>query len=140
MEINLKNQDLYHKAFVSEDGWGDAVIWRPSINESEIEDWSCTLDGKVVPATPLGFRDYSEGRLDGVKSILKQEPDVTMTLNELSHCKKGQEPFKQYDHLYVSDQDDHFVIAGYDNAQQNILVVSVDSYTYSVKLKSENDE
>lgn len=127
MEINEKNQCLYHKAFIQDGSFQVSNNWKPSINESEIDCVCRQDDGTVIPATPLGFRDYLTSRLEGISNILDQEPDITMTIDELKNCKKGEEPFKVYDHIYVSDRDEHFVIVGYWNEPTELYLLDKDN-------------
>ena len=70
MDINEINKKLYEDAFISNGEYGDLNSWKPDIDERMIEESCEDENGKWVPATPLGYRDYKESRSEGIKSIL----------------------------------------------------------------------
>ena len=130
MEINEINKQLYESAFIQngEFGYHSNNTWKPSIDEREI-DSTCSSDGKYVPATPLGYRDYAESRLIGLKNILDQVPCVDLTNNKLHELKREDNTIKQYDKI-KTDKGDFVVV---DDDENMFYVVDGDNHLYYVE-------
>lgn len=127
MEINETNKALYEKAFI---GDGEYTLyelsWKPSIDEREINEWSGDDEGHYKPATPLGYRDYTESRLEGIRNILSEGESVDLT-NDLFHqLKKEDGTIKKYDKI-VTDKGD-FVVTGDENDRYFIVDSENNSY------------
>lgn len=131
MFINEKNEELYKKAFISDDEYEDFNNWKPSINEEEIEEW-CTKekDGEEVwiPATPLGYRDYEISRSEGLKNIFSESECKTFTYEEIHNIKREDNIVKQYDKLNIDGS--FYIVAGDD--ENCIYIVSKDDHKYSI--------
>jgi len=119
MEINVKNKELYEKAFITNGEYGVELnnAWTPSIDENEISEWCTTTNEKgeevYIPATPLGYRDYLESRIEGIKNILEQPADNAFTLDSLYQIKKEDNKLKLYDKIII-DGTSQYVVAGED--------------------------
>ena len=80
-------------------------------------------DGNYIPATPLGYRDYKESRLQGLKNIFDQYPSVDLTNDKLYSIKREDDLLKQYDKIktdngefiVVNDNEDKFFVVNPDN-------------------------
>ena len=105
MEINEINKQLYESAFIQngEYGYHENNTWNPSINEHELDTMCCGDGDKYVPATPLGYRDYAESRLIGLKNILDQVPCVDLTNNKL--CDLDTNSQRHY-HVFKPELDE----------------------------------
>lgn len=132
MEINEVNKELYEKAFISNGEYGDFNSWKPSINESEIEEWcGKEVDGTEVwtPATPLGYRDYKESRAEGLNNIFSEaELAKAFTLDEVHQLRREDNPLKQYDKININDTS--YIVVGDD--ADNIYVANEDDHKYSI--------
>lgn len=130
MEINEINKELYESAFIQNGEYGyHENSWKPSIDERQIEESCCGEDGKYVPATPLGYRDYKESRLQGLKNILDQVPCVDLTNDKFHHLKPEDNVIRLYDKVKISE-DEYFVVCGED--KDKYYVVSGENHLYSV--------
>ena len=131
MEINEINKQLYESAFIQngEYGYHDNNTWKPSIDERELDTMCCGDDGKYVPATPLGYRDYVESRLIGLKNILDQVPCVDLTNNKLHELKREDNIIKQYDKIKTDKGD--FVVTCDD--ENKFFVVNRENHLYYVE-------
>lgn len=131
MEINEINKQLYESAFIQngEYGYHENNTWNPSINEHELDTMCCGDDDKYVPATPLGYRDYAESRLIGLKNILDQVPCVDLTNNKLHELKREDNTIKQYDKI-KTDKGDFVVV---DDDENMFYVVDGDNHIYYVE-------
>ena len=95
----------------------------------------CCGDGdKYVPATPLGYRDYTESRLIGLKNILDQVPCVDLTNNKLHELKREDNTIKQYDKI-KTDKGDFVVV---DDDENMFYVVDGDNHLYYVEYVKDN--
>ena len=131
MDINETNKKLYEDAFIGNGEYGIVDDgWKPSINESEIEEWAGDDEGNWCPATPLGYRDYRVSRLEGLKNILSQEPAATYTYEEAHQIKKSEGP-KQYDKIEIdgkgyvvtSGEEDKFYIVDGENHRYYVAYI-----------------
>ena len=129
MEINETNKALYEKAFI---GDGEYTLyelsWKPSIDEREIEEWSGDDEGNYKPATPLGYRDYAESRLEGIRNILSEGESVDLTNDLFHHLKKEDGTIKKYDKI-VTDKGD-FVVTG--DEDDRYFIVDSENHSYYV--------
>jgi hypothetical protein len=125
MKVNEINKALYEIAFIQNGEYGyHENNWNPSIDEREI-DTMCGDDGEgnYVPATPLGYRDYKESRMQGLKNIFDQYPSVDLTNDKLHNIKREDDLLKKYDKIktdkgefiVVNDTEDKFFIVNQDN-------------------------
>lgn len=121
---------MYESAFIQngEFGYHSNNTWKPSIDECEL-DTMCNSDGKCVPATPLGYRDYTESRLIGIKNILDQVPCVDLTNNKLHELKREDNIIKQYDKIKTDKGD--FVVTCDD--ENKFFVVNRENYLFYVE-------
>ena len=119
MDINEINKKLYEDAFISNGEYGDLNSWKPDIDERMIEESCEDENGKWVPATPLGYRDYKESRSEGIKSILSQEPVLSMTLDEAHNIKREDNRFKQYDKIEI--EGNGYVVTADDEGSYYIV-------------------
>ena len=119
MEINETNKKLYEDSFISNGEYGDLNNWKPDIDERMIEESCEDENGKWVPATPLGYRDYKESRSEGIKSILSQEPALSMTLDEAHNIKREDNRFKQYDKIEI--EGNGYVVTADDEGSYYIV-------------------
>ena len=70
MKVNEINKALYEIAFIQNGEYGyHENNWNPSIDERDIETMCDDGEGNYVPATPLGYRDYKESRMQGLKNM-----------------------------------------------------------------------
>ena len=130
MEINEINKQLYESAFIQNGEYGyHENIWKPSIDEREIDTMCEGDDGNYVPATPLGYRDYAESRLVGLKNILDQVPCVDLTNDRLHNLKREDNIIKQYDKIKTDKGD--FVVVGDD--ENMFYVVDGNNHLYYVE-------
>lgn len=133
MEINEVNKELYEKAFISDGKYGELNNWKPSINESEIEEWcgQTSEDGTEVwvPATPLGYRDYKESRAEGLANIFAAGNIAgKYTLDEAHLLIRDDNPLKQYDEIIIDDNS--YIVTGDD--AYNMYIVNEDGHKYSI--------
>lgn len=134
MEINEINKRLYESAFIQNGEYGyHENSWKPSIDEREIHEMCGDEDGNYVPATPLGYRDYKESRLVGLKNILDQVPCVDLTNDKLHELKREDNTIKQYDKIKTDKGD--FVVVGDD--ENMFYVVGGDNHLYYVEYVKE---
>ena len=137
MEINEINKELYELAFIQNGEYGyHENNWKPSINEREIETYCQGEDGRYVPATPLGYRDYKESRIQGIKNILDQYPCVDLTDDKHLQIKKGDNTVRLYDKIKV-DNERYFVVCGYD--EYKYFVVDDSNNVYSIEFEKEKE-
>ncbi len=131
MEINEINKQLYESAFIQngEFGYHSNNTWKPSIDERELDTMCCGDDGKYVPATPLGYRDYTESRLIGIKNILDQVPCVDLTNDKLHELKREDNIIKQYDKIKTDKGD--FVVTCDD--ENKFFVVNRENHLFYVE-------
>ena len=132
MKVNETNKALYEAAFITGGEYASAIqepSWKPSIDENQIEEWQGDNKGNYVPATPLGYRDYKESRLEGLKNILAQEEYVDLTDNRLHNLKREDEIIKQYDKINTDNGE--FVVTGDD--EDIFYVVNVENNKYYVE-------
>ena len=122
--INEKNKQIYEDAFVSNGEYGGLNNWKPDIDERLIEE-HCEIDGKYVPATPLGYRDYLESRKEGIKNLLSQTP-VHILTNEEAHDPEIKDALAKYDNIAI-DNKFYVVTAVDDNCY---YVVDEDLHEY----------
>ena len=124
MEINEINKQLYESAFIQngEFGYHSNNTWKPSIDERELDTMCYGDDGKYVPATPLGYRDYTESRLIGIKNILDQVPCVDLTNDKLHELKREDNIIKQYDKI-KTDKGDFVVTCDDENRENHLFCV-----------------
>lgn len=137
MEINENNKKLYELAFISNGEFGYADdSWKPSIDEREISEMCQGEDGKYYPATPLGYRDYKESRLVGLKNIFDQVPCVDLTNDKFHHLKREDNVIKLYDKIKINE-DEFFIVCGDDD--DKYYVVNDTNHIYCVKYEKETD-
>lgn len=130
MEINEINKQLYESAFIQNGEYGyHENSWKPSIDERELDTMCCGDDDKYVPATPLGYRDYTESRLIGIKNILDQVPCVDLTNDKLHELKREDNIIKQYDKIKTDKGD--FVVTCDD--ENKFFVVNRENHLFYVE-------
>ena len=130
MEVNEINKELYESAFIENGEYGyHGAIWKPDIDEREIKEFCGDEEGNYKPATPLGYRDYTESRLIGIKNILDQHPSVDLTNDKLHHLKREEARIKRYDK--IKTDVGKFVVTGDD--ETNYYVVNSDGKLFSVE-------
>ena len=102
--INEANKKLYEDAFITNGEFptADPDGWKPDIDERLIEE-HCEINGKWVPATPLGYRDYLESRKEGIKAILAGEHAHMLTKEE-AHDPEIKDALAKYDKIYIGDK------------------------------------
>lgn len=133
MEINIKNKELYESAFVPNGEYKAAHDgWKPSIDEREIMDMCETEDGQCIPATPLGYRDYTEARLDGLGKILTQPADAVFENDSLHNIEKGDSRLMMYGKISINGDD--YVVVGDDD--ENFYFVNGDNHMFYVSYVS----
>jgi hypothetical protein len=120
MKINETNKALYEIAFIENGEFGyHGATWKPDIDEREISEMSETQDGNWIPATPLGYRDYSESRKQGLKNIFDQYPAVNLTDDKLHQIQRDSEIIRKYDKI-KTDQGD-FIVTGDDEDKYYVV-------------------
>lgn len=119
MEINEINKKLYEDAFISTGEYGDLNSWKPSIDEREIHEIEVNENDQYVPSTPLGYRDYTKSRIEGIGNILKQENTIKLNEDEFRHIKRGDNVIKLYDKVTLNNRD--FVIVGDDEEKYYVV-------------------
>ena len=124
METNETNKSLYEKAFI---GDGEYTLyelsWKPSIDEREIQEWSGDNEGNYKPATPLGYRDYTESRIEGIRNILSKGESVDLMNDMFHNLRKEDWTIKKYDKIatdkgdfvVTGDEDDRYFIVDSEN-------------------------
>lgn len=124
METNETNKSLYEKAFI---GDGEYILyelsWKPSIDEREIQEWSGDNEGNYKPATPLGYRDYTESRIEGIRNILSKGESVDLMNDMFHNLRKEDGTIKKYDKIatdkgdfvVTGDEDDRYFIVDSEN-------------------------
>lgn len=111
MLVNEKNKKLYESAFIGNEEYKLPILaWKPDIDERNIEESCEGPDGKWIPATPLGYRDYTESRIDGLNRLLAGKPDVDLSNDQLHHVKRSDNRLKKYDVIHIENGD--FVVTG----------------------------
>lgn len=134
MKINETNKKLYESAFIQNGEYGyHEDDWKPSIDEREIEEFCEDENGNYTPATPLGYRDYKESRIQGLKNIFDQYPSVDLTNDKLHNLKRCDEEIKQYDK--IKTDKGVFIIVGDDETQ--FFVVDENNHVYFVEYLNE---
>ena len=128
MEINEVNKKLYEDAFIADGEYGYLNDWKPSIDEREIEDLCCDEEGNCVPATPLGYRDYTESRLEGLKNIFLQEESVDLTDDKFHNLTREDNVIKLYDKIKTDKGD--FVVVGDD--EDKYYLVNEENHLFCV--------
>ena len=137
MKVNEINKELYESAFIENGEFGyHGATWKPDIDEREIEMFSGDEDGNYYPATPLGYRDYRESRLIGLKNIFDQYPSVDLTNDKFHHLKREEAGIKRYDKIKTDMGD--FVVTGDD--ETNYYVVNSDGKLFSVEYETDKKE
>lgn len=114
MEINECNKQIYEKAFILN---GEYAIhtpsWKPDIDERNIEESCEGPDGKWMPATPLGYRDYSISRIEGLKNIIEQTKcNCEFQDESFREIKRSDNKLQKYDHICIYES--HYVVVGED--------------------------
>lgn len=112
MEINDCNKQIYESAFI---GDGEYTLyelsWKPDIDERNIEESCEGPDEKWVPATPLGYRDYSISRLEGLKNIFEQTKcNCEFQDESFREIKRSDNKLQKYDHIRIYES--HYVVVG----------------------------
>lgn len=137
MEINEINKELYESAFIQNGEYGyHENSWKPSIDEREICEMCQGEDGNYYPATPLGYRDYKESRLAGLKNIFDQVPYVDLRDDKFHHLKREDNTVKLYDKIRINE-DEYFVVCGDD--ENSYFVVSNTNRLYCVAWEKEQN-
>ena len=133
MEINETNKKLYELAFIEngEYGYHFNNAWKPSIDEREIENSCCDENGNYVPATPLGYRDYTISRLQGIANILDQNPCVDLRDDKYHQVKRVDNTVKMYDKIVINDEGEGYVVVGDDDDMY--YVVNRENKLFSIK-------
>ena len=130
MQINESNKQIYEKAFILNGEYANQTpSWNPDINERNIEETCEGPDGKWIPATPLGYRDYSISRLEGLKNILDQDAYVDLSKDKLYEVKREDNVIKQYDKIKTDKGD--FVVVGDD--EDAFYVVNNENHLFYVQ-------
>jgi hypothetical protein len=136
MKVNEKNKVLYESAFIPGGEYADFTQepnWKPSIDARDIETM-CSPDGEHwIPATPLGYRDYSESRIEGLNKIISQEECVDLTDDKLHQVKMEDETIRLYDKINTDNGE--FVVIG-DDEDKFYVANSEDKRFYVEYLKS----
>lgn len=149
MEINETNKKLYESAFIENGEYGyHGATWNPDIDEREIETM-CGPDtgGNYVPATPLGYRDYSISRLAGLKNILDQVPFVDLTDDKLHHLKREDNTIRKYDKIrtgggdfvVTGDSEDYYYVVDEENKQFYVEWEKAESETPYTETENTNE-
>lgn len=134
MLVNEKNKNFYESAFIGDGEYKLPILaWKPDIDERNIEESCEGPDGSWVPATPLGYRDYSISRMEGLKNIIDNAPAILMTMDELHNIKKSDNRLNKYDHLRIEEND--FIVAGDDETR--FFLVSDDNHLFFVEYLEE---
>ena len=135
MEINETNKKLYEDAFVGNGEYGIVDDgWKPSINESEIEEWCGDDEGNWRPATPLGYRDYKLSREEGLKNIIYNDDNAKAFTYEESHkIKRGDNLLKQYDHITIDGKS--YVVTADDETK--FYIVDEENHHFYIDYLSE---
>lgn len=130
MKVNEINKALYEIAFIQNGEYGyHENNWKPSIDEREIDTMCGDDEGNYTPATPLGYRDYKESRLQGLKNIFDQYPSVDLTNDKLHNIKREDDLLKQYDKI-KTDKGDFIVV---NDTEDKFFVVNKDNKTFYVE-------
>lgn len=141
MQINQINKELYERAFIQngEYGYHENATWTPSIDEREIEAMCEGEDGHYVPATPLGWRDYSICRRQGLENIFSQYPCVDLSEDDKLHkVRRADNTIRLYDKI-KRDEDDFYVVVGDD--EDKFFVVNPEGNLFCVSyLKGEKEK
>ena len=130
MEVNEINKELYESAFIENGEFGyHGATWKPDIDERKVKEYSGDEDGNYYPATPLGYRDYKESRLVGLKNIFDQFPCIDLTEDRFHHLKREEAGIKRYDKIKTDVGE--FIVTGDD--ETNYYVVNQDGKLFSVE-------
>lgn len=130
MEINKINKEFYEIAFIQNGEFGyHENNWKPLIDERQIEEMCGDDEGNYSPATPLGYRDYKESRIQGIKNILDQYPTKKFTNEEAHNIKRGE--LKMYDKISIDGTP--YVVTG--DTDEFYYVVNSENKLYSVTYK-----
>lgn len=131
MKTNEFNEVIYKKCFT---GWNIPC----SIDESDVDNYCNKINENGeeiwIPATPLGCRDYLESRKEGIEKIIDYTPALTFDLDHLHTLKKGEEPFKLYDHLSIPDTEKDFVVSA--EKEDRFFIVDRDNHLYYIEYKT----
>ena len=137
MEVNEINKKLYESAFIENGEFGyHGTTWKPDIDEREIMEFCEDEEGNYKPATPLGYRDYGESRLIGLKNIFDQFPSIDLTEDRFHHLKREEAEIKRYDKIKTDVGE--FVVTGDD--ETNYYVVNQDGKLFSVEYETDKEE
>ena len=136
MEINEYNKQLYEKAFILN---GEYAIhtpsWKPDIDERNIEESCEGPDGKWMPATPLGYRDYSISRLEGLKNIFEQTKCSCEFHDEsFREIKRSGNKLQKDDHIWIYES--HYIVVGED--ENCYYVVDGEGHQFYVDYEKNN--
>lgn len=132
MKVNETNKSLYEIAFIQNGEYGyHENNWKSSIDENEIEEMFGDDEGNYTPATPFGYRDYKESRMQGLKNIFDQYPAVYITNDKLHNLKREENEIKQYDKIKTDKGE--FIVTGDD--EEKFFVVNSENKTYYVDYK-----
>ena len=133
MKVNEINKGLYESAFIENGEFGyHGATWKPDIDEREIVEFSGDEDGNYYPATPLGYRDYRESRLIGLKNIFDQYPSINLTNDKFHHIKREEGLIKRYDKIKTDVGE--FIVTGDD--ETCYYVVNLDGKLFSIAYES----
>lgn len=137
MLINEENKRLYESAFIGDGEYNlHCLSWKPDIDERNIEESCEGPDGSWIPATPLGYRDYSISRIEGLNNILGCMVAVDLSDDKLHHVKRSEKLIKKYDKIHTDNGD--FVVIG--DTETQFFVVDGTGHTYYVEYdQSDND-
>lgn len=135
MKTNKRNKKFYELAFIENGEFGYGFKpWKPSIDERTASDVCCDKDGKSIPATPCGYRDYSTSRKIGLQNIFDQYPSVNLDNDRCYHIKRKDNTIKLYDKIRI-DEGREFVVVGDD--EDKYYIVDKDDKLYCVDYEKE---
>lgn len=131
MKVNKRNKKFYELAFIENGEFGYGFKpWKPSIDERKCSDMTgCTEDGKWIPATPCGYRDYATSRKQGLQNIFDQYPSVKLDNDRYHHLKRKDNTIKLYDKIII-DGGRQMIVVGDD--KDKYYVVDKDDTLYCV--------
>ena len=131
MKVNKRNKKFYELAFIENGEFGYGFKpWKPSIDERKCSDMAgCTEDGKWIPATPCGYRDYATSRKQGLQNIFDQYPSVKLDNDRYHHLKRKDNTIKLYDKITI-DGGRQMIVVGDD--KDKYYVVDKDDTLYCV--------
>ena len=131
MKVNKRNKKFYELAFIENGEFGYGFKpWKPSIDERKCSDMmGCTEDGKYIPPTPCGYRDYETSRKQGLQNIFDQYPSVKLDNDRYHHLKRKDNTIKLYDKITI-DGGRQMIVVGDD--KDKYYVVDKDDTLYCV--------